>query len=102
LIGKQIVYQLTLADYRVIIQFKIEHLRVFDVLIEAEVNGGCSNGGFVDGGHRQQRQQFDGGMITQLNLQQWCLRPMVAAVIMAVVVNCAGQLIPPLPSCHWP
>jgi hypothetical protein len=30
LIGKQIVYQLALADYRVIIQFKVEHLRVCD------------------------------------------------------------------------
>jgi hypothetical protein len=31
LIGKQIVYQLTLADYQVIIQFEVEHLWLCDV-----------------------------------------------------------------------
>jgi hypothetical protein len=30
LIGKQIVYQLTIADYQVIIPFKVNHLRVCD------------------------------------------------------------------------
>jgi hypothetical protein len=34
LIDKQIVIWLTLADYRVIIQFKVKHLRVFDVTLD--------------------------------------------------------------------
>jgi hypothetical protein len=33
LIGKQIVYCLTLADYQVIIQFKVKHFSVCDVAL---------------------------------------------------------------------
>jgi hypothetical protein len=44
---------------------------------------------FVDGSRCQQRQQWDGGTMTQWHLQWWCLWLMVAEAMAVVVVNCA-------------
>jgi hypothetical protein len=45
---------------------------------------------FVDVGHRQRRRWWDGGTMMQWHLQQWHLRPMVAAAMAVIVINCAA------------
>jgi hypothetical protein len=45
---------------------------------------------FVDGGRCQSRRRWDGGTMMQWHYQQWRLWPMVAAVMVVVVVNCAA------------
>jgi hypothetical protein len=47
---------------------------------------------FVDGSHPQQRQWWDGGRMTQWHPQQWQLRPMVAAAMAFIVLNCAAMV----------
>jgi hypothetical protein len=44
---------------------------------------------FIDSGHCQWRQQWDGGTMTQLHHQQWFLWPTVVAAMVVVVDNCA-------------